>query len=217
MSDLLVEVDEALKQERLENLWHKYGGFIIGFLVAIILGTAANEGYKSWNKNQELKQTNIYLDAIEKNDATPESIIKASTRLNNNGLKGLAKMHAAGLTIENNNIEAALAIYRNIESSKDSDQTAQNIAKYMVTNLDNSLSADQKHSRYEALINDKNNPWRFHARFELALLEAHDAKNYKEARKHLEVILKEDLVAQTLKQKAKSLEIIYAAKESALK
>ena len=59
MADLFVEVDEALKQERLENIWKKYGGLFISVLIAIILGTAANAGYKYWKKSANIKQTDI--------------------------------------------------------------------------------------------------------------------------------------------------------------
>ncbi len=213
MSDLITEVDEAMKQERLEALWQKYGGFVIGFLVVVILGTAANEGYKSWTKAQNIEQTNIYLDAIENKDATPDSILNAANKLNS-GPKGLAQMHAAGLAIEKGDQQTAIAIYKDMEAGKDSDPTTIYIAKYMVTNLDDSLSAEEKRTRYENLSDDNNNPWRFNARFELALLEAHSFKNFKSARKHLDVILNENAVAKTLKQKAKSLDILYAAKET---
>ncbi len=213
MSDLLVEVDEALKQERLEKLWQKYGGFLIGFLVVVILGTAANEGYKSWKVRQNTKQTNIYLDAIEDKQATYETILKEADKITNSGLKDLARLHAAGLAIENNDIKAAIAIYKDISTNNNSYIVATYIAKYMITNLDNSLSAEEKRKRYKALSDDINNPWRFHARFEMALLDAHEFQDYKSARANLSIIMKEETLAQTLKQKAKSLDILYAAKE----
>ena len=46
MADIFAEVDEELKQERLEKLWKEYGGIFISCIAAIILGTAANSGYK---------------------------------------------------------------------------------------------------------------------------------------------------------------------------
>lgn len=216
MSDLVTEVDEAMKQERIEKLWQKYGGFLIGFIAMIILGTAANEGYKSWNKSQNIKQTNIYLDATQKADTSPEEILSATPKLKNS-LKGLAALQAAGLAIEKGDVTTALNTYRKIESDETIDPIAAYIAKYMVTNLDKDLSIDQKRARYESLSSNEDNPLRFHAHVEAAILEAHVAQDYKAAREHLNKILKEPKAAESLKQKAKSLDILYIAKENSSK
>lgn len=216
MSDLVIEVDEAMKQERIEKLWQKYGGFFIGFLAMIILGTASIEGYKAWKDAQNIKQTNLYLDATQKNDKSPEEIMTVAPELQDN-LRSLAELHAAGMAMEQNNIAKALDIYKKIESDNSIDPLATYIAKYMVTNLDQDLTIDQKQTRYKSLTEDQNNPWRFHAHFELAVLEANKAQNYVAARQNLKVILDSSVVAESLQKKAKSLDILYSAKESSKK
>lgn len=40
MSDILLEVDEALRNQRIKQVWDQYGQWIIGFVVAVILATA---------------------------------------------------------------------------------------------------------------------------------------------------------------------------------
>tara|TARA_R110001592_G_scaffold144484_1_gene367609 strand:- start:18328 stop:18978 length:651 start_codon:yes stop_codon:yes gene_type:complete len=212
MSDLVIEVDEAMKQERIEKLWQKYGGFFIGCLAVIILGTAANEGYKSWKHHQDVQQTNLYLDALSKKETSPDDILAVIPKLENS-LKGMAELHAAGIAIDKGDIAAALDIYRSVEGNDQIDPMSKYIARYMVTNLDQDLSTDHKRTRYQSLSSDENNPWRFHAYFALALLEAHEGHDYNAARQSLAAILNESVVAETLKQKAKSLDILYAAKD----
>lgn len=216
MSDLVIEVDEAMKQERIEKLWQKYGGFLIGFIAMIILGTASVEGYKAWKDTQNIKQTNLYLDATQKNKKSPAEIMAVAPELQDN-LRSLAELHAAGMAMEQDDRTKALEIYKKIEADNNIDPLAAYIAKYMVTNLDQDLTMDQKRSRYKSLTTDQNNPWRFHAHFELAVLEANKAQNYVAARQNLKVILDTSMVAESLKQKAKSLDILYAAKESSKK
>ena len=50
MSDFLRELEEDIQEEKILNLWHKYGNYVIGLALAIIIATA---GYTLW---QYLKQ-----------------------------------------------------------------------------------------------------------------------------------------------------------------
>ena len=66
MADVFQEVDEMMKQERVEKFWKENGRWIIAFVVLTILGTALMSGYKSWNKSVQEKQTGeliAFLDA----------------------------------------------------------------------------------------------------------------------------------------------------------
>ncbi|MGB1911528.1 MAG: tetratricopeptide repeat protein, partial [Candidatus Puniceispirillaceae bacterium] len=51
MADIFDEIEEELKQDRLNSLWAKYGKYLIGFAVAIVALVAGFQGYKSWQKN----------------------------------------------------------------------------------------------------------------------------------------------------------------------
>jgi hypothetical protein len=46
------EVDEALKQEHLLNLWHKYKLWLLAAIALLLLGVAGGEGYKAWKEHQ---------------------------------------------------------------------------------------------------------------------------------------------------------------------
>ena len=213
MSDLLTEVDEAMKQERMEKLWQKYGGFLIGFIAVLILGTAANEGYKSWEKNKDIAQTNLYLDATQSGQNAAAELAEIAPDLNPN-LRGLALLNAAGKALDNGDKETALTLYKDIASNTSINPLAVFMAKHMVANLDPSLSVDEKIATYAALIEAENNPWKYHAHLETALLLAHEKNDYKSAREHLNKIVTVEKVAESLKKKAQSLSILYAAKGS---
>ena len=211
MSDLFTEVDEALKQERLEKLWQQYGGFFIGFIAMIILGTASVEGYKSWNTSQNIRQTNLYIDATSKDGISADELLTVSQDVKPK-LKPFVELHAAGLALEKNDLDTALTIYTSIESNAGFDKKSKFIAQYMITNINTDLTLDEKRARYDTLIAAMDNPWRFNAMISAALLEANNAKDYTKARAYLNGILSDRLSPDTLQKKAKSLDILYAAK-----
>ena len=217
MSDLFIEVDEALKQERLEKLWKEYGGLLLSFLAMIILGTAANAGYHSWVKHRNYKQTNLYLDVVTKEDVTADSLLALLPDMTD-GMKAVVSMRAAGIALENGNTDKALGIYKNIEA--DPAQLKQNpllhaLAKYMVTNLDTELDTQDKIKRLKATAAEKDNPWTYNALLDAALLEASQNKNYAGARSYLAKIIADNSKApQGIKQKAVSLDILYQAQQN---
>ena len=212
MADIFTEVDEALKQEKLEKLWNQYGGLFISFLVAIILATAANAGYKSWNTSKNAAQTASLLEVVDNNKHSGDDISAIAPDLRNK-LRGLASIRAAGLHLEKGEIESAKEIYNAIENDKNIDTSLSQLASYMSLNLDNDLSTDDKLSKLDNIISNQENPWRYHARLDAALIEANKTNNYTKARAHLAEILRGENIAQSLKQKSQSLDIIYALKE----
>jgi hypothetical protein len=40
MSDVFAEIDEVMRQERLQKIWNEYGSWIIAGLVILLLATA---------------------------------------------------------------------------------------------------------------------------------------------------------------------------------
>ena len=45
MSDVFKEVDEDLRREQLKSIWDRFGAYIIGAAVLIVVATA---GYRLW-------------------------------------------------------------------------------------------------------------------------------------------------------------------------
>lgn len=212
MADIFVEVDEALKQERLEKLWKQYGGFFIGCLIALVAGTAMFAGYETWQTSKNTKQTNLYLETVSTGDYTPDDLLTIAPQLSDS-LRGIAELQAAGLALENNDMETALSIYEQAANDQTLDTALRQLASYMHVTLSSDISADETLSQLETIYTDTQNPWRHHARLEAALTEAYDKKNFTQARTHLAAILNADSVPQTLQQKAQSLDILYALKE----
>ncbi len=76
MSDLLDEIKEDLKYERYAQLWQRYGGLFISFLVVIVVGTGLSVWYQnhlqtiSGLNGSKLYMANEYLKNGDKREAT---------------------------------------------------------------------------------------------------------------------------------------------------
>lgn len=211
MSDLIVEVDEAMKQERLQKLWQSYGGFFIGLIVALILGTAANAGYQHWKSQKNIAQTDIYVNALIDEQTTAENLAAVSQKIEGKSLKAITQIHAAGLALKEGNAEKAVSLY---PAQKDINPALQSLSQIMATTQNTGISAKEKLARLKTLYDQTNNPWRFHAHLEAALVNAHDIKDFKTAQMHLKTIVDAPNIPQTLQKKAQSLKILYALKQS---
>lgn len=212
MADIFIEVDEALKQEKLEKIWHRYGGFFIGFLSVIILGTAANAGYKSWEMSKNATQTDLLFAVTTKAGYTADDLLTLSPDLQA-GLRSITSIEAAGLYLENGENEKALQTYKTIEADQNTDPAIAQLAYYMISSLSKDLSAKDKIAKLDIIISNQENPWRYNAMLDSAVLHANAVQNFARARQHLSAILISDAAPKTLKQKAQSLDILYALKE----
>ncbi len=64
MSDFFKELEEDIREERMLNLWRKYGNYIISLAVAIVIGTIV---YTAWSyfKHQSKLQAHVsFSDAV---------------------------------------------------------------------------------------------------------------------------------------------------------
>ena len=64
MADIFDEIEEELKQDKLNSLWAKYGKYLIGLAVAIVAMVAGYQGYGSWQKNTIETAANSYHQAL---------------------------------------------------------------------------------------------------------------------------------------------------------
>ncbi|WP_026873496.1 tetratricopeptide repeat protein [Inquilinus limosus] len=73
MTDIFREVDEALREDRVKAIWNRYGRLIVAGAVAIVLGTAAFVGWRSYSQSQAQSQTRALVDAQQQAAADPQN------------------------------------------------------------------------------------------------------------------------------------------------
>jgi hypothetical protein len=210
MADMFIEVEEAMKQERLEKLWQNYGGYLIGFIVLSILGTAGFSGYKSWDQGVRTTQTTQFIDA-QQQEYPAQALLDLAPSFRP-GLSTIAQLQAAGTMLEGGIEDEALSIYDNVAKDESAPVEFRELARFTLARLEARNDPDKALEHLTPLM-DGSGAWRHHARLEAAIILAYDKQDFKSARNQLAALLSAEAVPQSLSKKASSLDILYALKQ----
>lgn len=208
MSDLLEEVDEIMRQERMVALWKQHGNTFIGIIAAIIIGTALVSGYKSWNTNAKEKGTAQLVNLIESPDF-PANIKNADLDMRS-GLKGIALLSAAGSLVSENKTEEAIKLFEQAANDKSVPDDLRDLAALSLVRLQ-AKDVNDAQARLKTVWDNNKSPWRYQAHLEAAVINA-EKKDFMAAREHLNTILDAPALPETLYNKARTLEKIYTLK-----
>jgi hypothetical protein len=104
MPDLIEEIKEDIKQEKLEKFWKDTGNYIIGGIVLIIAATAGNVAYKSYVTNKyESLGTKLYSAYNSESANNKEKAITGYDSIAKNSdssISAIANMRQASLLAE---------------------------------------------------------------------------------------------------------------------
>lgn len=59
------EVDEAVRQDRWATLWKRYGAFLIGGVLAIVLGAGGGMAWREYQRSARLSEADQYAAAVQ--------------------------------------------------------------------------------------------------------------------------------------------------------
>ena len=86
------EVDEDLKRERHQELWNKYGRWVIAAVMLVILGVAASVGLRHYTANRTAKAALAYAAAVAMPAGKSDESLKALKTLVDEGPSGFAEL-----------------------------------------------------------------------------------------------------------------------------
>ncbi|WP_299814559.1 tetratricopeptide repeat protein [uncultured Roseibium sp.] len=69
MSDIFREVDEDIRQEKYRRLWDRFGFWLIGVAVLIVVGTGGYRGWLYWQENQSQTAGDKFFEAVQMSEA----------------------------------------------------------------------------------------------------------------------------------------------------
>ncbi len=213
MSDIFAEVDEVMKQERLEKIWAEYKWIIITLIVGTILLTAVVSAYKSWDISVKEKQTVVLGSVLEAEDF-PANVDLKSLDLHGD-LRAMALMSAGArlLTAEKPDTDQALVYYKDVAADKKVSDQFRELASLMTARLSGGDAAAAE-AALQVVYRNEESLWRYHAATELAVLSAHEAGDFAAAREYLAVVLAQKVIPAGLIARARSLDHIYAIRQS---
>ena len=129
----IMEVNEELKNERLKQIWDKYGLFIIAVVTVSLTAAISFETVKGWynKKFQDISDTYSAAAVLQEQEKYEESsnVLKSvEEKADDHIYAQLAKFQQANILLEQNKNEEALAILQQIVENEDADKSLRDVA-----------------------------------------------------------------------------------------
>jgi len=203
--DFFREVNEAVRQDRYNELWDKYGVYA---LAAAALSVAGVAGFKVWSYWQEQKAQAAGTDfsqAVTELDSG--DVAKARDVLNSLAAKGptgyqiLSRFQLAAAEAQAGSTDKALALYDALAADPETDTILKGLATIQAATLKlDTADYAEMERRVKGLI-DENSPWRYSAR-ELLGLSAYRQNNVPAAEKQFSELVADQGTPQNLRERA---------------
>lgn len=195
MSDFLRELEEDIREERMLNLWHKYGNYLIGLAIIIVIGTCSYVVWQHMKTNAQIRNHVSFSQAVDLlKQGKKEDALKVFHDLaeEGGGYGKLAQLYEASL------LANPEALYAKISKENAADPALSKLPK--ILNASRALDKSESLASLEPLTAPKN-AW---APLSLELLALENVKkgNTVEAAKLYMRILKEASVTPDEKLRA---------------
>jgi hypothetical protein len=186
------EIDEELRREQLLKLWDKYGTYVLGAVVLVILGVGGWKYVEGRREQANQLAATQYLVALQDfmtkqpddGQKRLEEIIAAAPP----GYAALARLRLAAHDAATWNSLDAAAAYDQISKDKSVDPLLQDFARLQIAMLKfDTITFPELRTQLSPLANDRS-PWRYSAR-ELLGMGAAKAGFGDEARSHFQRLL----------------------------
>ncbi|MBL8707050.1 MAG: tetratricopeptide repeat protein [Rhodospirillales bacterium] len=175
MADIFNEIDEDVRRERYEQLWKRYGNYVIGAALLVVLATAGVVGWREYTDRQNKAQALRFLNAMEQaqkgDDAGARAGFASLAGDAGAGYATLARLQEAGLLAKAGDTAGAAKVYEQIAGDSRVDQVFREFATILLVQDQVATGEPARLGQMLApLMNDKS-PWR-HSATELSALLA---------------------------------------------
>jgi len=131
VSDIFQEVDEEVRRERLEQLWKRYGNYILAAAILVLACVGAWRGYIYWEERKAAESGAAYESAsLLADDGKHTEAEAAFAKLANDGTagyRGLARLREAA-QLGLSDPKAAVAAYDGLAADASLGRTMQDLA-----------------------------------------------------------------------------------------
>jgi len=196
------EVNEELRRENARALWGRYGPILIGAAIALVLATAAWQGYTYWIEQKAVRIGSQMMKALSLGEK-PEQYDLALAELDKVKASGfgayptLASFRQATLMAREGNVDAAVQVFDAISNDNSAPEILRNMASLRAAYLlvDTGTLQDVE-ARVKMLATDTNAPVQLAAREALGLA-AWKAQDWQQAKDYFERIVADAAVQDT--------------------
>ncbi len=167
---LFQEIDDELRHDRAHKLWQAYGQYMVGAVLALVIGVAGYQGWQKYQLSSRLADSRKFTAATELAEAKNlDAAFKAFAELSDSGGEGyqlLARFIQARLLAEQGEANSAATAFRVLADDPSVAPIYRGLAVVLGAvqelNIAGTDWADLE-KRLEPLMADSS-PWRFSAR-----------------------------------------------------
>lgn len=205
---LMREVESEIRRERMEKIWQRYNGLIVGGVLAFLVAVG---GYQFFHHRQVEAAYTAGADFLaagnlsdQKKQDDADKAYAAIIADSPAGVASLAKLRLAGAEVKAGKTKEAIATFDSLATASGADNLLRSFAQLQASSLlMETADYSEIENRLKPLLGD-DAPYDRSAR-ELLGVAAYKAKKYDEARKHLEPLLTDPLAAQDIQDRVKIL------------
>ena len=187
MADIFNEIEEEIRHDRAKVVWQKYGKYVIGLAIVIVLVTVGQTGWKEYTNSVRIDRSDRFAAAMT---AAKENNLTAAAGLFSElgedggaGYGALARLQSAALQVETGDKEGAMLAYEGLSNDTDIDPLYRDLATILsvMHQMDTGDASQLLEKLGPQLAEDA--PWRFTARelaaaLSVSLGELEKAKEY---------------------------------------
>ncbi|MBL4747981.1 MAG: tetratricopeptide repeat protein [Magnetovibrio sp.] len=173
---LIREVNDDLREEQMMKLWNRFGGYIIGAAVLIVIIVAGYQGWKQYDTATRTKEGDGFYTAtlLAKSGKVDDAIMAFGqlSKKSSSGYSTLAQLQQAALMATQGDSKGAAALYLTIAKANAGDVAfggLANVLGAMVEINTGGYDVDGMTMRLQSLSDD-GAPYRYSARELLALV-----------------------------------------------
>lgn len=191
MNDIIDEINREIREDRGRQLWKKYGAYVIGLGVAIVLFVSGFQGYKAYDANIREQAAQAYVAALDAEDSTS---LRNIADQGGEGYPMLARFALAGqlATAGDTGAEAEYLLIANDSNIAEIYRRAALLLS--VLNAGSDTSSDEKIERLNQVIaedsSEENKVWRKMA-LELLISQSLAIGDVAKAKQHLTALKEE--------------------------
>ncbi len=132
MTDIFSEIEEDIRKDRAKRMWDRFGKYVIGGAIVLVLGVAAWRGYEAYTTSQAASAGDRFLDAIALVEENPQAGIAAFDAIAADGPDGyaaLARFRSASAMAAQDDFDGAIAGFQALVDDADLEPLIRDVAR----------------------------------------------------------------------------------------
>jgi hypothetical protein len=205
LSDIFREIEEELRRDSLAQLWKKYGNYVIGLAVLVVIATGAVVGWRAYQDKQREAHGAEYASALDLarqgKEADAAAAFASLAQKADSGRAVLARLEEAASRVNAGDVPAAIAIYDSLTGDGSVDPAFRDAATMLAARYTLDKGDPQTAIAKLQPLTAPSNAWRGLA-VELTALAELKAGDKAKARSDFDALAKDTTAPQGVRQRA---------------